>query len=76
MVKAKAKARKRAIPADAEYRAVKYTDRVNHNQTAYVLLVATRQTVVATPTGWAVSVTETRWLIPAKVVQKQAPNKT
>lgn len=76
MAAARAKAGKHAIFADEKYKTAKYTARPDNYQREYVLLVATQRTFVATPSGWAVSVTETRWLIPARVVHKQASSKT
>ncbi|HEX7287326.1 MAG TPA: M56 family metallopeptidase [Candidatus Angelobacter sp.] len=45
-------------------------------QNVFVVLVTTQETFVATPAGWRVSVTQTRWLIPEKAARPQPPNKT
>jgi hypothetical protein len=45
-------------------------------QSKFLIVVQMQKTVVATPDGWRVSVTETRWLIPAKAARPQSPNKT
>lgn len=68
--------RRKQVPArNAEYRGAKPASTSN-TQTGFVLLVATQQTFTATPSGWRVSVTETRWLLPAKAVHRHTPNKT
>jgi len=75
LVTAAAKQRKQVPIRNADYRIAKHANTSN-TQTGFVLLVTTQQTFTATPSGWRVSVTETRWLVPAKVIQKQTPNKT
>lgn len=42
----------------------------------FVVLIATRHEVTATPTGWEVKVSQVRLLIPASDFQKQVPRRT
>jgi beta-lactamase regulating signal transducer with metallopeptidase domain len=72
---AKAKARRNSPAVNPEYLAGEQTRETN-SQNAFVLLVTTQETFVATPAGWRVSVTQTRWLIPEKAARPQPPNKT
>ncbi len=75
LVTAAAQRRKQSPIGNAEYRAAKHTGAGN-KQSEFVLLVATERTFTATASGWRVSVTETRWLVPARAIRKQPPNKT
>jgi hypothetical protein len=42
----------------------------------FVLLVVTQETVTSGPDGWQLSVSQSRWLVPAEEVRKQVPKKT
>lgn len=65
---AKAKTPQASPSVNAGYEAAK--------QGGFVVLVETQETFIATPSGWRMSVTETRWLIPARVARPQTFNKT
>lgn len=75
IIKAKGRARRPSPAVNPEYTAANPA-REATPQNGFVVLVTTQETFVATPSGWRVSVTQTRWLIPEKAAHPQPLNKT
>jgi beta-lactamase regulating signal transducer with metallopeptidase domain len=57
------------------YRAASYHSPHRKPRNNYVLLIATQRTITATPAGYQVTVTQTRWLVPESAV-KQNPRRS
>jgi hypothetical protein len=72
---AKARARRPSPAVNPEYIAAEQIPQTTP-QNGFVVLVTMQETFVATPAGWRLSVTETRWLVRAKAAHPQPLNKT
>jgi beta-lactamase regulating signal transducer with metallopeptidase domain len=72
---AKARARRPSPAVNPEYIAAEQIPQATP-QNGFVVLVTMQETFVATPAGWRLSVTETRWLVRAKAAHPQPLNKT
>jgi beta-lactamase regulating signal transducer with metallopeptidase domain len=66
---------RRESRSDRNYHAANYRSPRRTQKNNYVLLIATQRTVTATPTGYQVTVTQTRWLVPQSAV-KQNPRRS
>ena len=54
------------------YHAATYRSAHRKPKNNYVLLIATQRTITATPAGYQVTVTQTRWLVPVSVIKQNS----
>jgi beta-lactamase regulating signal transducer with metallopeptidase domain len=54
------------------YHAASYRSTHRNSKNNYVLLIATQRTVTATPAGYRVTVTQTRWLVPVSAFKQNS----
>jgi beta-lactamase regulating signal transducer with metallopeptidase domain len=54
------------------YHAASYKPTRRKPKSNYVLLIATQRTITATPAGYQVTVTQTRWLVPVSAVKQNS----
>lgn len=54
------------------YHAASFKPPRHNSKSNYVLLIATQRTITATPAGYQVTVTQTRWLVPVRAVKQNS----